>query len=89
MLYITLSNTIRNKLLQPKIIYYLCFITLYFVFFLLLTGPICDEVHETYSDWVSQIIRVYKDEPFIEFNWLVGPIPLGLVHIFLFFVTIK
>lgn len=41
-----------------------------------ISGDIVDEVHQTYSDWVSQIIRIYKGEGTIEFNWLVGPIPI-------------
>lgn len=40
------------------------------------TGAIVDEVHQTYSDWVSQIIRIYKGEGTIEFNWMIGPIPI-------------
>lgn len=40
------------------------------------SGPVVDEIHQTYSDWVSQIIRIYKGEGTIEFNWLVGPIPV-------------
>lgn len=33
-----------------------------------------DEVHQIFNSWVRQIIRVYKNENYIEFDWLVGPI---------------
>ncbi|KAF2883456.1 hypothetical protein ILUMI_22698 [Ignelater luminosus] len=38
------------------------------------TGDLVDEVHEKINDWVKQIIRIYKEENYIEFDWLVGPI---------------
>lgn len=37
-------------------------------------GDILDEVHQVFSPWAKQVIRVYKDAPYIEFDWLVGPI---------------
>nr|AYV99578.1 venom polypeptide [Dolopus genitalis] len=39
-------------------------------------GPLVEEVHQIFNNWVSQVIRVYKDESFAEFEWLVGPIPV-------------
>ncbi|XP_047001000.1 lysosomal alpha-mannosidase-like [Schistocerca americana] len=38
-------------------------------------GDVVEEVHQTFSDWISQVIRIYKTEKHIEFEWLVGPIP--------------
>ncbi|XP_063233903.1 lysosomal alpha-mannosidase-like [Bacillus rossius redtenbacheri] len=38
-------------------------------------GPLVEEIHQVFSDWVSQVIRIYKDEDFVEFEWQVGPIP--------------
>ncbi|XP_049791934.1 lysosomal alpha-mannosidase-like [Schistocerca nitens] len=38
-------------------------------------GDLVEEIHQTFNDWVSQVIRVHKDEKHIEFEWLVGPIP--------------
>ncbi|XP_049857093.1 lysosomal alpha-mannosidase-like [Schistocerca gregaria] len=38
-------------------------------------GDLVEEVHQTLSDWISQVIRVYKTEKHIEFEWLVGPVP--------------
>ncbi|XP_015589369.1 lysosomal alpha-mannosidase isoform X1 [Cephus cinctus] len=40
-------------------------------------GPLVDEMHITINDWISQVVRVYNKENFLEFNWLVGPIPVG------------
>lgn len=37
-------------------------------------GDILDEVHQVFSPSARQVIRVYKDAPYIEFDWLAGPI---------------
>jgi lysosomal alpha-mannosidase len=34
------------------------------------------EVKQYWNEWVSQTIRVYEDEEYIEFDWTVGPIPV-------------
>lgn len=39
-------------------------------------GEQVDEVHQTFNEWLSQVVRVYKTENFVEFEWLVGPIPI-------------
>ncbi|KAG1649694.1 Lysosomal alpha-mannosidase [Nymphon striatum] len=41
----------------------------------LIKGPLVEEVHQIFSPWVSQVIRLYKGEDHAEFEWLVGPIP--------------
>jgi lysosomal alpha-mannosidase len=41
------------------------------------SGDIVDEIHQTFSSWVSQVVRIYKQENHVEFEWLVGPIPIG------------
>nr|GME12519.1 alpha-mannosidase isoform X1 [Ipomoea batatas] len=38
-------------------------------------GPLVDEVHQQFSSWISQVIRVYKDKEHAEFEFTVGPIP--------------
>lgn len=40
------------------------------------TGAIVDEVHQKFNDWISQVVRVYKQNNYAEFEWLVGPIPI-------------
>lgn len=40
-------------------------------------GPIVEEVHQIFNEWVSQVIRVYKGQRHAEFEWLVGPIPFA------------
>ncbi|XP_066143340.1 lysosomal alpha-mannosidase-like [Euwallacea fornicatus] len=37
-------------------------------------GNTVDEVHQKINDWITQIIRVYKGQNYIEFDWLVGPL---------------
>lgn len=39
-------------------------------------GPLSKEIHQVFNDWVSQVIRLYEQESYIEFEWLVGPIPV-------------
>ena len=34
------------------------------------------EVHQEWTPWLGQVIRVYKDEDFVLFDWVVGPIPV-------------
>jgi len=34
------------------------------------------EVRQQWNEWISQTIRVYEDEEYIEFDWIVGPIPV-------------
>lgn len=31
---------------------------------------------QTFNDWISQVIRIYKDDNFVEFQWLIGEIPV-------------
>ena len=43
-----------------------------------LSGPVYDELIRSYSDWVSQTIRLYHDDEddLVEVGWRVGPIPV-------------
>lgn len=56
-------------------------------------GPIVQEVHQIFNDWVSQVIRIYKGQSHVEFEWLVGPIPvddnLGKELVSRFYTTIQ
>lgn len=42
-----------------------------------LKGPLVQEIQQTFTPWLSQIIRLYKGVDNVEFNWVVGPIPIG------------
>lgn len=42
-----------------------------------INGPVVDEVHQKFSEWISQVIRIYKDDNIVEFEWLVGEIPVS------------
>ncbi|XP_049857125.1 lysosomal alpha-mannosidase-like isoform X1 [Schistocerca gregaria] len=42
----------------------------------IIKGPLVDEVHQVFSDWISQVVRVYKGENHAELEWMVGPIPI-------------
>ncbi|XP_037040043.1 lysosomal alpha-mannosidase isoform X1 [Bradysia coprophila] len=39
-------------------------------------GPVVEEVHQVFNEWLSQVVRIYKDDNFAEFEWLVGEIPI-------------
>ncbi|XP_065357477.1 lysosomal alpha-mannosidase [Calliphora vicina] len=39
-------------------------------------GPLVKEVHQRFNEWVSQVIRLYERKNVVEFDWLVGPIPI-------------
>ncbi|XP_071865397.1 lysosomal alpha-mannosidase II isoform X2 [Bombus fervidus] len=40
------------------------------------TGPLVEEIHQCVTDWICQVIRVYSAMEYVEFEWLVGPIPV-------------
>ena len=42
-------------------------------------GPLFEEVQQIFSDWIQQNIRVHKEYPFVEFDYIVGPIPVKYV----------
>lgn len=42
----------------------------------ILQGPILDEVHHQINPWISQVTRVYKAKEHVEFEFIVGPIPI-------------
>lgn len=33
------------------------------------------ELHQTFQPWLNQIVRLYTKKHFVEFEWVVGPIP--------------
>lgn len=35
-----------------------------------------DEVHQVFNEWISQVVRIFKTQKVVEFEWLVGPIPV-------------
>ncbi|XP_052852729.1 lysosomal alpha-mannosidase-like [Drosophila gunungcola] len=39
-------------------------------------GALVKEVHQQFNEFISQVIRIYEDKNFVEFEWLVGPIPV-------------
>ncbi|KAM7529592.1 hypothetical protein LguiB_033002 [Lonicera macranthoides] len=41
----------------------------------IIRGPLVDEVHQQFSPWIYQVIRLYKDKDHAEFEFTVGPIP--------------
>lgn len=34
------------------------------------------EVRQQFSDWASQVVRLYKGQSHVEIEWTVGPIPI-------------
>lgn len=40
-------------------------------------GDAVNEVHQIWAPWLSQTVRVYTDQDRIEFDWVVGPVPVG------------
>ncbi|XP_050678230.1 lysosomal alpha-mannosidase-like isoform X3 [Leptidea sinapis] len=40
-------------------------------------GTIVKEIRQKFSDWISQTIRLYRGEEFVELEWVVGPVPIG------------
>ncbi|XP_037300756.1 lysosomal alpha-mannosidase isoform X2 [Manduca sexta] len=40
-------------------------------------GPLVKEIRQRFNDWLTQIIRLYRGEEFVELEWLIGPVPFG------------
>ncbi|CAG4967828.1 unnamed protein product [Colias eurytheme] len=40
-------------------------------------GSLIKEIRQRFSDWATQVIRLYRGEEFVELDWIIGPIPLG------------
>ncbi|KAJ0184385.1 hypothetical protein K1T71_000808 [Dendrolimus kikuchii] len=38
-------------------------------------SDIVEEIHTIYSKYTSLVVKLYKDSPYIEVDWLVGPVP--------------
>ncbi|EAT42738.1 AAEL005749-PA [Aedes aegypti] len=41
-----------------------------------INGDLVQEVHQEFNEWISQVIRVHQNEMHVEFEWMVGPIPI-------------
>ncbi|XP_068085072.1 lysosomal alpha-mannosidase [Anabrus simplex] len=40
-------------------------------------GDVVEEIHQTFSPWVSQVMRLYRKANYIELEWLVGPVDVN------------
>ncbi|EEC06546.1 lysosomal alpha-mannosidase, putative [Ixodes scapularis] len=40
------------------------------------TTTLVHEVHQWINPWISQVIRLYVSEDYVEFDWTLGPVPL-------------
>uniref|UniRef100_A0A8C9K0Y5 Lysosomal alpha-mannosidase n=1 Tax=Panthera tigris altaica TaxID=74533 RepID=A0A8C9K0Y5_PANTA len=43
----------------------------------LVKTPLVQEVHQNFSAWCSQVVRLYRGQRHLELEWTVGPIPVG------------
>merc|ERR1719456_2094173 len=39
-------------------------------------GPVVTEVHQTFSDWATHVVRLVQGSSHIEVEWTAGPIPI-------------
>ena len=39
-----------------------------------------EEVHQSFADWITQVVRVYKGIPGVELEYTVGPIPIRYMY---------
>ena len=42
-------------------------------------GVWVEEVHQYFTEWITQVVRVYKGIPGVELEYTVGPIPIKCV----------
>nr|XP_051693844.1 lysosomal alpha-mannosidase isoform X7 [Oryctolagus cuniculus] len=43
----------------------------------LVKTPLVQEVHQNFSAWCAQVVRLYRGQRHLELEWTVGPIPVG------------
>ncbi|KAM6307824.1 LOW QUALITY PROTEIN: lysosomal alpha-mannosidase, partial [Podargus strigoides] len=43
----------------------------------LVQNALVQEVHQNFSAWCSQVVRLHAGRPHVELEWTVGPIPVG------------
>ncbi|XP_046293708.1 lysosomal alpha-mannosidase isoform X1 [Marmota monax] len=43
----------------------------------LVKTPLVQELHQNFSAWCSQVVRLYQGQRHLELEWTVGPIPVG------------
>ncbi|XP_036748766.2 lysosomal alpha-mannosidase isoform X2 [Manis pentadactyla] len=43
----------------------------------LVKTALVQEVHQNFSAWCSQVVRLYPGQRYLELEWTVGPIPVG------------
>ncbi|CAH1794207.1 unnamed protein product [Owenia fusiformis] len=43
----------------------------------IVNGELVNEVRQVFSNYTSQVVRLYAGSPYVEFEWTVGPIPIG------------
>ncbi|KAM6216790.1 lysosomal alpha-mannosidase [Rhynchocyon petersi] len=43
----------------------------------LVKNNLVQEVHQNFSAWCSQVVRLYPEQKHLELEWTVGPIPVG------------
>ena len=64
-----LASKTQNKFAASFTVYALAFIQ----------NDLVEEARQVFSDWYSQVVRLYKGEKYAEFEWTVGPIPIEYV----------
>ncbi|XP_044735005.1 lysosomal alpha-mannosidase-like isoform X1 [Chrysoperla carnea] len=40
-------------------------------------GPLVEELHQVINSWISNVVRVYQNTKHVEFDWVIGPIPIN------------
>ncbi|KAM3955590.1 lysosomal alpha-mannosidase [Aphomia sociella] len=58
-------NTERPNLVTDRVTYHV------------VKGTLVREIRQRFSEWITQIIRLYRGEEFVELEWIVGPVPIG------------
>ncbi|XP_074647600.1 lysosomal alpha-mannosidase-like [Tubulanus polymorphus] len=43
----------------------------------LMKGKVVEEMHQEFSPWATQVVRLRDNEKYVEIEWTVGPIPIS------------
>ena len=77
--YVKHRSTRTVSILRQRLKINLQLVSQFMLLLLLIKNDLVEEARQVFSDWYSQVVRLYKGEKYAEFEWTLGPIPIEYV----------